>query len=113
VYKKSMNNETKQLAKQIEARLQTIEALIEAEAKRRDSKGFIRGGFYAECADLEQARFSPLNLLIDDADDIAELIKAEKARIKLLRHLHAAETTRAARPRLKAFRAATAALLGC
>ena len=64
-------------------------------------------------AALEEAQLSPLNLLLDDADDVAELVAAEKARIKLLHRLRAAETTRAARPRLKAFRAATAAMLGC
>ena len=110
-----MNNEIKELAARIEAKCELIEADINAEAARKDSKakGYIRGAFYDECHDLEEAQFSPLNLLIDDADDIAELVAAEKARIKLLRNLRAACTTRAARPRLAAFRAATAALLGC
>lgn len=110
-----MNNETKQLAARIEARFTTIEALINAEAKRKDSKakGFIRGGFYAEVEALETLEFSTLNVLLDDAEDVAELIKAEKARCKLLRNLFGSQTTRQARPRLAAARAATAALLGC
>ena len=108
-----MSNEIKQFAEQIETRFASIEALINKEAKRRDSKGFIRGGFYAEVEALETLEFSTLNVLLDDAEDVAELIKAEKARCKLLRNLFGAQTTRQARPRLAAARAATAALLGC
>ena len=109
-----MWTETEILAYKIEKRCEALEAAIESEAARPGkARGWIGFGFYEGCSELETLEYSPLCLLLEEEGlSLKQAKAAEQKRLKTLHHLRASTSTRQARPRLKAFRAATAALLG-